>query len=294
MSGPVSAAPGPGGPVPALPRPVRFPLRMAAAAVPTGPAPAPLEAKMFKSSTTAIPDTLAVPRHIAIIMDGNGRWATKRLLPRVAGHVKGVEAVRGVVEHCVERGVEYLTLFAFSSENWRRPAEEVSLLMKLFVTALEREVSKMHANNIRLKVVGDLSRFDPKLQEMINAAERRTANNSRLTVSVCANYGGRWDIMQATSKMVAANPGVTEYSEDMLAPHLAMAYAPEPDLFIRTGGEERISNFLLWQLAYAELYFTRTFWPDFSKASLDEAITSYQERERRFGQTGEQVAQKAE
>ena len=247
---------------------------------------------MFKSSTTAVPDTPAVPRHIAIIMDGNGRWATKRLLPRVAGHVKGVEAVRGIVEACVVRGVEYLTLFAFSSENWRRPADEVSLLMRLFVTALEREVSKMHANNIRLKVVGDLSRFDPKLQDMIANAERRTAGNSRLTVTVCANYGGRWDIMQATGKMVQANPGVTEYTEEMLAPHLAMAYAPEPDLFIRTGGEERISNFLLWQLAYAELHFTSTFWPDFTPEALDDAIASFQRRERRFGQTSAQVAKK--
>jgi len=247
---------------------------------------------IFKSSTAAVPDTSRVPRHIAIIMDGNGRWATKRLLPRVAGHVKGVEAVRGVVEACVERGVEYLTLFAFSSENWRRPADEVSLLMRLFVTALEREVSKMHANNIRLKVVGDLSRFDAKLQEMIANAERRTAGNSRLTVTVCANYGGRWDIMQASGKMVQANPGVQEYTEEMLAPHLAMAYAPEPDLFIRTGGEERISNFLLWQLAYAELYFTDTFWPDFTPDALSEAIASYQHRERRFGQTGDQVAKK--
>jgi undecaprenyl diphosphate synthase len=226
-------------------------------------------------------------------MDGNGRWATKRLLPRVAGHVKGVEAVRSVVEACVERGVEYLTLFAFSSENWRRPQEEVSLLMRLFVTALEREVSKMHANDIRLKVVGDLSRFDPKLQEMIAGAMRKTANNTRLTVTVCANYGGRWDIMQATSKMVAANPGVTDFTEEMLAEHLAMAYAPEPDLFIRTGGEERISNFLLWQLAYSELYFTDTFWPDFDRQSLDAAIASYQSRERRFGRTGEQVAKKS-
>jgi undecaprenyl diphosphate synthase len=247
---------------------------------------------IFKSSTTAVPENLAVPRHVAIIMDGNGRWATKRLLPRVAGHVKGVEAVRGVVEACVERGVEYLTLFAFSSENWRRPQEEVSLLMRLFVTALEREVAKMHANNIRLKVVGDLSRFDAKLQEMIANAERKTANNTRLTVTVCANYGGRWDIMQATGKMVAANPGTDEFTEEMLAPHLAMAYAPEPDLFIRTGGEERISNFLLWQLAYSELYFTDIFWPDFSSDSLDTAIGSYQKRERRFGQTGEQVAKK--
>ena len=231
-----------------------------------------------------------MPRHVAIIMDGNGRWATKRFMPRVAGHVKGVEAVRGVVEACALRGVEYLTLFAFSSENWRRPEEEVSLLMRLFVTALEREVSKMHANNIRLKVVGDLSRFDAKLQEMIAAAERRTANNTRLTVTVCANYGGRWDIMQATNKMIAANPGATAFTEEQLAEHLAMAYAPEPDLFIRTGGEERISNFLLWQLAYSELYFTDTYWPDFDVKALDAAISSYQSRERRFGRTGDQLA----
>jgi undecaprenyl diphosphate synthase len=247
---------------------------------------------IFKSSTKAVPEVPAVPRHLAIVMDGNGRWATKRFLPRVAGHVKGVEAVRDVVEACALRGVEYLTLFAFSSENWRRPAEEVSLLMRLFVTALEREVSKMHANNIRLKVVGDLTRFDTKLQEMIANAERRTANNTRLTVTVCANYGGRWDIMQATNKMVAANPGQTEFSEEQLSEHLAMAYAPEPDLFIRTGGEERISNFLLWQLAYSELYFTDTYWPDFDIAALDAAIASYQSRERRFGRTGDQLDEK--
>lgn len=247
---------------------------------------------IYKSSTTAVPEVEKVPRHVAIIMDGNGRWATKRLLPRVAGHVRGVEAVRGCVEACVQRGVEYLTLFAFSSENWRRPEEEVSLLMRLFMTALEREVSKMHANNIRLKVVGDLTRFDSKLQEMIAAAERKTANNTRLTVTVCANYGGRWDVMQAAAKMAAANPGVTEFKEEQLAEHLSMAYAPEPDLFIRTGGEQRISNFLLWQLAYAELYFTDTFWPDFSIESLDAAIASYQSRERRFGRTGDQLAKK--
>ena len=245
---------------------------------------------IFKSSTKAVPDAPKVPQHVAIIMDGNGRWATRRMLPRVAGHVKGVDTVRDIVEACVDRGVGYLTLFAFSSENWRRPEEEVSLLMRLFVTALEREVAKMHANNIRLKVVGDLSRFDAKLREMIANAERRTANNTRLTLSICANYGGRWDIMQATSKMLAAHPGVTEFAEEQLAEHLAMAYAPEPDLFIRTGGEERISNFLLWQLAYSELYFTDTFWPDFSPAALDEAILSYQSRERRFGRTGDQLA----
>jgi undecaprenyl diphosphate synthase len=191
-----------------------------------------------------------------------------------------------VVEACVTRGVEYVTLFAFSSENWRRPEEEVSLLMRLFVTALEREVAKMHANNIRLKVVGDLSRFNDKLRQMIAQAERKTAGNTGLTVTVCANYGGRWDIM------VAAHPGATDFSEEQLAPHLAMAYAPEPDLFIRTGGEERISNFLLWQLAYTELYFTDTFWPDFSVEQFDKAIASYQHRERRFGRTGDQLAEK--
>lgn len=241
------------------------------------------------SSTQAIPKVATVPRHVAIIMDGNGRWATKRFLPRVAGHVKGVEAVRGIVEACASRGIEFLTLFAFSSENWRRPAEEVSLLMRLFVTALEREVARMHANDIRLKVVGDLSRFDAKLQAKIVEAERKTANNKRLTVTVCANYGGRWDIMQAVDKMIAAHPGTTGFSEDQLAEHLSMAYAPEPDLFVRTGGEERISNFLLWQLAYTELYFTETFWPDFDGAALDAAILSYQNRERRFGRTSEQL-----
>lgn len=241
------------------------------------------------SSTQVVPNVSVVPRHVAIIMDGNGRWATKRYMPRVAGHKKGVEAVRTIVEACVERGVEYLTLFAFSSENWRRPADEVSLLMRLFVTALEREVVKMHANNIRLKVVGDLSRFDASLQELIASAERRTASNSRLTVTICANYGGRWDIMQAVNKMVANNPGVTDYSEEKLAPYLSMSYAPEPDLFIRTGGEERVSNFLLWQLAYTEFYFTDTYWPDFDGGELDRAISSYQQRERRFGRTSEQL-----
>lgn len=241
------------------------------------------------SSTQVIPTVSTVPRHVAIIMDGNGRWATKRYMPRVAGHKKGVEAVRAMVQACVERGVEYLTLFAFSSENWRRPADEVSLLMRLFVTALEREVSRLHVNGIRLKVVGDLSRFDAKLQELIANAERRTANNTRLTLTICANYGGRWDIMQAVGKMVAANPGATDFSEEALAEHLSMAYAPEPDLFIRTGGEERVSNFLLWQLAYTEFYFTETYWPDFDGPALDLAIASYQQRERRFGRTSEQL-----
>ena len=257
------------------------------------------------SSTHALPPITSLPRHIAIIMDGNGRWATKRYLPRVAGHVKGVDAVRVIVEACAERGIEYLTLFAFSSENWRRPADEVSLLMRLFMTALEREIAKMHLNDIRLKVVGDLSRFDEKLRGMIADAERRTAKNGRLTVTICANYGGRWDITQAVNRMVAAagasaaigteaaaksaNAAAPTFTESDLEPHLAMAHAPEPDLFIRTGGEERISNFLLWQLAYTELYFTETYWPDFDDAALAAAIASFQQRERRFGHTSEQL-----
>ncbi|MFZ6813454.1 isoprenyl transferase [Undibacterium sp. Rencai35W] len=242
------------------------------------------------SSTKEIPAISNVPKHIAIIMDGNGRWATKRFLPRVAGHVKGVEAVRGIVEACINRGVDYLTLFAFSSENWRRPADEVSLLMRLFVTALEKEVAKMHANNIRLKVVGDLSRFDAQLQKMIQVAETKTASNSGLTVTICANYGGRWDVVQAFNRMMTETSLVGPIDEDQLAPYLSMAYAPEPDLFIRTGGETRISNFLLWQLAYSELYFTDTYWPDFDASALDTAITSYQTRERRFGRTSAQLA----
>ncbi len=241
------------------------------------------------SSTLQIPETSRVPSHVAIIMDGNGRWATSRYLPRVAGHAKGVEAVRSVVKACIERGVSYLTLFAFSSENWRRPPDEVSVLMKLFSTALDREVGKMHGNGIRVKVVGDLSRFDAGLQQQIREAEEKTAGNTRLTLTICANYGGRWDLLQAMNRLLAERPGLSEYTESDLAPYLSMAYAPEPDLFIRTGGEQRISNFLLWQLAYTELYFTDTFWPDFGADSLDEAIASYQKRERRFGRTSAQL-----
>lgn len=243
------------------------------------------------SSTLQIPETACVPHHVAIIMDGNGRWATQRYLPRVAGHAKGVEAVRAAVKACISRGVGYLTLFAFSSENWRRPADEVSMLMRLFAAALEREVDKMHANGIRLRVVGDLSKFDARLLQLIEQAERKTESNSRLTLTICANYGGRWDLMQATNRMVAAHPDINAYTEAELAPYLAMAYAPEPDLFIRTGGEQRISNFLLWQLAYTELYFTNTFWPDFDAAALDAAIISYQQRERRFGRTSAQLVE---
>jgi undecaprenyl diphosphate synthase len=245
----------------------------------------------YTSSTVRVPDIAEVPRHIAIIMDGNGRWATQRRLPRVAGHARGVDAVRTCVEACARAGVEYLTLFAFSSENWRRPVEEVSFLMRLFVTALEREVGKLHANGIRLRVIGDLSQFDTRIQDLIRRAEAKTARNTRLTLTIAANYGGRWDILQAARKVAeqAAREGhAGVIDEQTFAQHLAMAYAPEPDLFIRTSGEKRISNFLLWQLAYTELYFTDTFWPDFDADTLADAIASYARRERRFGRASAQ------
>ena len=242
------------------------------------------------SSTQAIPEAAALPRHVAIIMDGNGRWAKKRYLPRFAGHRRGVTAVRDTVKYCLERGIGYLTLFAFSSENWRRPEEEVSLLMDLFVRALQKEVSKLNRNGVRLRIVGDLSRFSADLQALIADSEEKTSANSKLTLTVAANYGGRWDIMQAVNRMIAAQPDKQEpWSEADLTPYLAMNYAPEPDLFIRTGGEERVSNFLLWQLAYAEFYFTNTLWPEFDSAAFDAAIASYQSRERRFGRTSEQL-----
>ncbi len=245
---------------------------------------------MFESSTTTIPDAREIPRHVAIIMDGNGRWAKQRLLPRIAGHRRGVEAVRGAVRACIGRGIEYLTLFAFSSENWRRPAEEVSFLMRLFIMAIEQEIEKLHANNIRFRVIGDLGRFEPRLVQLIEDAQVLTRNNSRLTLTVAANYGGRWDILQAVNRLQQDHPELAgKVTEPDLAPYLALSDAPEPDLFIRTGGEERISNFLLWQLAYAELYFTPTLWPDFDAAQLDRAIASYQQRERRFGRTSEQL-----
>lgn len=244
----------------------------------------------YPSSTLSIPKSGDVPRHIAIIMDGNGRWAKKRFLPRVAGHKRGVETVREIIKACVEMGVEYLTLFAFSSENWRRPTDEVSLLMQLFRLALEQEVKKLHKNNIRFKVIGDLARFEPKLVTLIRDAELTTANNSALTLTVAANYGGRWDVMQATHAMLSEHPELAQtFTEHDLAPYLSISYAPEPDLFIRTGGEQRISNFLLWQLAYTELYFTPILWPDFNTDALKFAIHSYQERERRFGRTSEQL-----
>ena len=248
---------------------------------------------IFSSSTRQLPDVAAVPRHVAVIMDGNGRWAKKRFLPRVAGHVKGVELLREMVRACLERGVQYLTLFAFSSENWRRPQDEVTLLMQLFVKALEQEVEKLDRNGVRLRVIGDFAPFEPRLRELISQAEEKTAGNTRLDLTIAANYGGRWDISQAVNQMLAAQPEKRAgWNEGDLEPHLSMSFAPEPDLFIRTGGEERISNFLLWQLAYTELYFTPTLWPDFDTTEFDKAIVSYQKRERRFGRTSEQLVDK--
>ena len=262
---------------------------------------------MHKSSTETIPDVSDVPRHVAIIMDGNGRWAKQRFMPRVAGHKRGVGAVRETVSACGELGIEYLTLFAFSSENWRRPAEEVSVLMQLFMAALENEVVKLHDNKVRFKVVGDLSPFDARIRELIARAETLTQDHTKLTLTVAANYGGRWDILQAANKaqkdkiqQTRASQGINapeappmleidEITEAELARHLSMAYAPEPDLFIRTGGEERISNFLLWQLAYTEFHFTHELWPNFGRESLLKAIDSYRRRERRFGRTSEQL-----
>ncbi|MDO9221269.1 MAG: isoprenyl transferase [Thiobacillus sp.] len=230
-----------------------------------------------------------VPKHIAIIMDGNGRWAKRRLLPRVAGHRKGVETLRDVIRACAERGVAHLTVFAFSSENWRRPQEEVTLLMELFMRALENEVTRLHENNIRFRLIGDLSGFSERIQTLIRDAEALTRNNTSLTFTVAANYGGRWDIVQAVKKLMVAGVAADDIDEAALAQHLSLSDAPEPDLFIRTGGEKRISNFLMWQLAYTELYFTDTLWPDFNAKALDGAIASYRTRERRFGRTSEQV-----
>ena len=248
----------------------------------------------FTSSTRDIPEVSAVPRHIAIIMDGNGRWARKRFMPRVAGHARGLESVRAVVKACVERGVEYLTLFAFSSENWRRPQDEVSFLMQLFMKALRKEVTRLDHNEIRLRVIGDMTRFDPDLVRIIRESEEKTAGNAKLTLCIAANYGGRWDIANAVSELMRSQPERRDgFSEDEIADALSMSFAPEPDLFIRTGGEKRISNFLLWQLAYTEFYFTDALWPDFDADALDQAIESYRSRERRFGRTSDQLVDRS-
>lgn len=238
-----------------------------------------------------------IPRHVAIIMDGNGRWAKKRFLPRVAGHQQGVRAVRAVIRGCIESGVEALTLFAFSSENWQRPEKEVSTLMGIFLTVLEREVQELHEHGIRLRILGDRSRFTDQIRQAIDNAEALTAGNNRLLLNVAADYGGRWDIVQASRQIAMAIAAgelkVEEISEATLGRFISTADGPELDLLIRTGGEKRISNFLLWQAAYAELYFTDTLWPDFDEEALRQAILDFAGRERRFGKTSEQVQDNA-
>ncbi|MDN5506765.1 MAG: polyprenyl diphosphate synthase [Comamonas sp.] len=228
----------------------------------------------------------AVPRHIAVIMDGNGRWAKRRLLPRLAGHKQGVESLRRCARACVERGVQVLTVFAFSSENWSRPQEEVSGLMSLLANALAKEVAQLSRDGVRLYFVGDRQGLSDKVREGLADAERITAHNTRLVLNVCFNYGGRWDIAQAAQKLVAQGLELTPENLDRA---MALAHVPDPDLMIRTGGETRISNFLLWQAAYTELFFSNALWPDFDEAALDEAIAVFGGRERRFGQTSEQI-----
>jgi undecaprenyl diphosphate synthase len=229
----------------------------------------------------------SVPNHIAIVMDGNGRWANRRFMPRLAGHHQGVESLRRCVQACLDRGVGTLTVFAFSSENWDRPADEVSGLMSLMVGVLAKEVVKLKANGAQLHFVGNLSALSDKVRNGLLDAERETSGNHKLVLNICFNYGGRWDIAQAAQKLAAAGESITEKSLDRA---MALAHSPDPDLLIRTGGEFRISNFLLWQTAYSELVFSDKLWPEFDEAALDEAIAVYNSRERRFGKTSAQVA----
>ena len=240
-----------------------------------------------------LPPTTGIPRHVAIIMDGNGRWAQKRGLPRIAGHKAGVEAVRAIIQTCAEKGIEVLTLFAFSSENWRRPKKEVGLLMELFLTALQREVKKLHDNKVQLRIVGDVSAFDNKIQQHIKKSEELTKDNSGLVLNIAANYGGQWDITQAVKSLArqveSGEIKADDITADLISQNLNMHDLPEPDLFIRSGGEQRISNFLIWQLAYSELYFTDTLWPDFTREVFEIALESFAGRQRRFGHTGEQI-----
>jgi undecaprenyl diphosphate synthase len=236
-----------------------------------------------------------LPRHVAIVMDGNGRWAKLRKMPRIYGHRSGVQSVREIVEACLNKGIGVLTLFAFSSENWKRPTNEVSLLMELFISSLKSEVQSLHKNGVRLAFVGDRAPFSPQLREQMQNAEQLTSANTRLALIIAANYGGRWDINQATRQVCEdvqqGKLAVDDITPDVLQSKMALAGLPEPDLFIRTGGEKRISNFLLWQLAYTELYFTEILWPDFDRKAFDNALNEYTGRQRRFGLTGEQVEQ---
>ena len=233
-----------------------------------------------------------MPHHVAIIMDGNGRWAKKRFLPRFVGHQKGLNSVKRLVAHCSAVGVQALTLFAFSTENWRRPQDEVNKLMGLFLKALQKEVSKLNENNVKLLIIGDRGAFSAELQNHIALAESLTAKNSGLVLTIAANYGGRWDIVQAVQQWQKAHPerSIDEMTESDISDFISLNDLPEVDLLIRTGGEQRISNFLIWQMAYAEFYFTDELWPEFNELSFDKAIGSFADRERRFGKTSDQVS----
>jgi len=237
--------------------------------------------------------SVILPRHIAVVMDGNGRWANKRHLPRAAGHKAGVGATRKLVENCVSNKIEALTIFAFSSENWNRPKSEVSSLMSLFITTITAEVKKLHKKNVRVQFIGDRSRFSEKLQNSINVSEELTKGNTGLHFNIAANYGGRWDVVNACRLLVndlkKYKKVTQELTEEDFNAYMSLSDEPAPDLFIRTGGEQRISNFLIWQLAYSELYFVDTLWPDFSDDNLDEALNWFAGRQRRFGKTGQQV-----
>ncbi len=244
---------------------------------------------------SSLPDN-GTPRHIAIIMDGNGRWAQRKYLPRTFGHRAGVKTVRKIVEHCAKQEIEVLTLFAFSSENWRRPKDEVSLLMTLFGETLKKEIKTLDKNGIRLRFIGDRSAFPDVLQNLMLEGETLTKDNKALTLVIAANYGGQWDLCQSFQKILvrveAGEISKQQISPELIHAHLSTADLPDPDLFIRTGGEERVSNFLLWQLAYTEFYFTPTLWPDFDENSLNDAISSFKSRQRRFGHTGDQIINK--
>ncbi|OUR72744.1 di-trans,poly-cis-decaprenylcistransferase [Methylophaga sp. 41_12_T18] len=239
-----------------------------------------------------------VPHHIAIIMDGNGRWAKQKFQPRFMGHRAGLKTVEAIVKHCVKLDVKVLSLFAFSSENWRRPGKEVSLLMELFSVALKQQAKRLHKNNIQLRVIGDLTKFSASLQEQIQQSQLLTANNTGLILNIAANYGGRWDVVQSVQKIAqkvqSGELAVEDISEQMITDSLETADIAEPDLFIRTGGEQRVSNFLLWQMAYTEFFFTDTLWPNFNVDALDDAIASFSNRERRFGRTSEQLQEQTD
>ena len=246
------------------------------------------------------PTDAVLPRHIAVVMDGNGRWANKRHLPRAAGHKAGVSATRKLVENCAEHKIEALTIFAFSSENWNRPEAEVSSLMALFIVTISIEVKKLHKKNVRVRFIGERTRFSEKLQKSINQSELLTQENTGLQLNIAANYGGRWDVVEACKSLLRditenkkefSEIDILEINETSFNQHVALAELPTPDLFIRTGGEQRISNFLIWQTAYSELFFVDTLWPDFSDKELDEALNWYAGRQRRFGKTGQQMAE---